>query len=174
MTGTINRKGGILVILERLIMLKFRSNIRKARPNYRLVNPTGFWIMLGFVFLNVCLAVAIAAVPDVSDLAVYKVFPQDVMAALFGLIAILMALSIAMNAWRFMRLTLGLGLFIKVFYGYSLIELGFRTTFVGILGVTSLWLFVAMVQFLLVVYFLPTNITTTQNGALKNGNPESS
>lgn len=140
-----------------MITLRNLRTIQKARPYLQLVSPLTFWICIGFAMLNYALGYVIYTVADVSDLAVYKIFDQQLMGGLFALLATAQLLALVLNAWQLTRITLGCGLLVKAFYAYSLVELGIRVGFANINGVLALWFFLVWVQFATIVFFLPPN-----------------
>lgn len=131
-----------------------KNQLRQARPSLRLASPLTFWICVGFAVVNIFLAIVIFTQPDTSHLALYfSIFTPRFYGSLFLLQVIIISISLLMNSWKYTRLALGMGLFIKAFYAYSLIELGLRTGLIHSLAITSLWLFITWVQFCTIVYF---------------------
>lgn len=131
-----------------------KNEIRRARPKLRLASPLTFWICLGYVGLNLILAVFIYSQPDTGQLALYfSVFTPHFWGSLFAIQAVILAVALFFNSFKYTRFSLGMGLFIKSFYAYSLIELGLRIGFYNVIAVTSIWLFITYVQFMTIVYF---------------------
>ena len=136
----------------------FYSDIRKARPNLSIAAPLTFWLCIGYVGLNLALGYIIYSIKDQSSLVVYSLIPQQIMAGLFSLTAIVCFISLVLNAWSGIRLTLGFSLFLKSLYAYSLVDLGLRIGFESINGIMSLWLFITYVQFCMIVFFAPPQL----------------
>lgn len=141
----------------------FNSEIRKARPNLLAVAPLTFWLCIGYVGLNLALGYVVYSVPDLSNLAAYKIFNQQLMGALFAVNAFLLLGSLIFNAWRAIRAMLGFGLFIKALYAYSLVILGVNTGFKQLNGIIAVWLFITWVQFCLIVFFAPPALNGKKN-----------
>lgn len=131
------------------------SEIRQARPSLAVVAPLTFWLCVGYVLLNAVLAYVIYSQPDTADLAVYKLFSQHFLGVVFALVGIGTLVSLALNSWKSTRIILGIGLFLKALYAYSLIDLGFRIGMNQLTGILALWLTLVWVQFCMIVFFSP-------------------
>ncbi len=133
----------------------FNKAIRNARPNLILVSPLSFWLCIGYVGLNLAVGYVIYTAPDVFELVIYNILSQRWVGAAFALVALSLLLALVLNSWKAIRLNLGLGLFIKSLYAYSLIDMGIRHGFTNINGVLAIWMFITWTQFCLIVFFAP-------------------
>lgn len=143
----------------------FNAEIRKARPSLALVSPLTFWLCIGYVGLNFALGYVVYTVPDISGLAIYKIFNQHLLGGAFALSAMILLLSLILNSWRSIRFILGTSLFIKSLYAYSLIDLGIRYGFENLNGVIAIWMFITWTQFCLIVFFAPPLLNGKNNHA---------
>jgi hypothetical protein len=132
------------------------NDIRHARPSLRQAAPLTFWIAIGFAVLNIGIAIALFRQPDQGGLVIET---GRFTTTFWGWIFLFMSSSIftglLTNRWNVTRWALSMGLVVKSFFAYALIELGFKNGFDAAFAVTILWLFLAWVQFWTVVYFIP-------------------
>lgn len=142
-------------IISKIKSILGDSDIRKARPNLSVAAPLTFWLCIGYSGLNLALGYIIYSVKDVSDLEIYKLISQTSVGLIFAAISFTLLFSLIINAWSLTRILLGIGLFIKSFYAYSLVVLGTQIGFQAINGILVIWLFITYVQFCMIVFFAP-------------------
>lgn len=132
-----------------------RKRLNQARPNLKDVSPLVYKLSWAFVPLNILIGLAIAvqktlAQPPLITAAV----SNSVWAISFMIIAIFIGYGLIVNNWQSIKNGMIFGLFIKAVWGIALLIQTVRTEGEA-LGVLAVWLFIAYVQAMCLVHFLP-------------------
>lgn len=125
-----------------------------ARPSLRKIAPLTYANIILFIWLNLVIAYSLfAGRPNGTLIIVEGIFNSYFWMGVFIFLSVAHAYGVFRNDWKFLRIALALGLFVKLLVAYSLIVLGVKTGISHVAGILGLWVSVAWVQFFTLKYF---------------------
>jgi len=142
----------------------YNKELRKARPNLRLVSPLAHWTVVVMAVFNLFLGASLllffdkakfsAPLPIVNDILTFKFW-----GILFIALGLVKLYSILTNHWKMARVSLFVGVSIKAAWAVALVlrMIAAPATFF----ITLLWVTVALLQMGAYVYFLPPQLVGT-------------
>jgi hypothetical protein len=129
------------------------KRLKQARPSLFKVAPLVYCICWGFAIVNLLIALGMATFVATKPIAIAQLLTYRQWGAVFGLLAIVGAYSLSSNNWKLARNVMLAGLAVKAVWLVALIARAFIVP--STLLITAVWLFIAYVQALTYVYFLP-------------------
>lgn len=146
-------------------MTEIQQAIKDARPKLKSADPKTYYISWAFVWFNYAIGAYFWTTP-LGNLHVPVVTPllnNYVWGVLFASLAFWLMAALVDNDWPAIRRAMIGGLFVKAFWAYALIFLAFDVGFWRTLANMAMWFFIAAVQAIVVIHFLPKDIKR-QNG----------
>lgn len=132
------------------------KKIQRLRPPYRIINPLGFWISVAFVPFNLFLGIYLLNIPLHSlELPLLQTFGWGIIYVIIGL---WLALALKKDKLKLIRWAMLAGLFIKIYFMSILFLLAIDDGFLHDLYILDLWGLVALVQALVIIFFVPREV----------------
>lgn len=141
-------------------MLSIKKKLRLARPKLKMVSPLVNKIIIGFIMVNIAIAIQFSLLSNGSSntklAVVNSVFTYRFWGCVYALLALFLWWSLVRNNWNMLKKVLTAGLFVKSIWFYALVIICIDRP--SNIGITTLWFVMAWVQFWSVIHFSPNVI----------------
>lgn len=135
---------------------RIKQQIRQARPKLKDISPLAASIVVGFGIMNMILGFGLftSRVRTVDLMVINNITTYEVWGVVFALAGMISLLAYKANSWKWMRLMLVFGVFLKTWWLAALAIRLIAGHYDNILFI-SLWGMLAFVQIMTYVHLIP-------------------
>lgn len=146
-------------------MTELNRAIKAIRPPLSEVDPKSFYISWAYVAFNIAIGVYFLYTPTskIRVPVVTTLLNNYFWGMTFIVLAIWLLVALLTNNWHSIRRAMVAGLFVKLFWAYALIALAIQIGFVKTLASMAMWFFIATIQAITVIHFLPRDVIRVKN-----------
>ena len=145
-----------------------QKELRKARPNLKLMSPLAHWTVMVMAVFNLFLGASLMFLFDADKfsaplLIVNSVLTYKFWGVVFLVLGFIKLYSIIYNNWRVARISLFIGVSIKAAWAVDLIIRVLTTP--GTFFLTLCWVTIALLQMGAYIWFMPQELTRGERRA---------
>ena len=144
-------------------MVDIQKTIIKARPSLRKILPVVFWQTFVFSLLNVIIGIGVLLWnPTIFPL----VAPNDILLTIWGILFITLGIALSVGLftkhWERLRILMCIGLLFKICWSIALL---FRIVDGGTLLIATLFIGLAALQAVCIIFYLPPDEATSNDNS---------
>lgn len=132
-------------------MVSISNKIRTARPRLSTVSPLVFSITWGYAITNLFIAHSLLVSQQTGF-----ILSNNLWSGVFAILSFGLAYSLVMNDWKKIKRFMVGALFVKIIWAFYLVAQSLNEA--STTGVLGIWVFMAFVQAMTVVHFVPDGL----------------